>query len=368
MNRLILIGNGFDLAHGLQTSYCHFISDYLANAINDFQGKSPYDDPLIGMVKLIFSEKVPELEPINADNGLQVFKEYQKDKNYVITIKSKLFSKTLEKVDNLNWVDLENEYFDQLLSHRTRDSFDYRSVANLNLEFEFLKQKLNEYLSRHEKEFYTYSIFRDQFCENFCENFKKNDFVNLEVKVQKPNNLYILSFNYTATTLKYANKCAKMIKTQHNQIHGELNSKDNPVIFGFGDEYDKAYINFEDHKNKELLRHIKSFSYFKTTKYHDLLRFIEADDFQVYIFGHSCGLSDRTMLKHIFENDKCKSIKIFYHDQGDEQNDFTDKTYDLAKHFSDKGLLRKKLVSFQNSLAMPQVFRRHPSLWDPGEF
>ena len=29
MNRLIIIGNGFDLAHGLKTSYCDFIHDYL---------------------------------------------------------------------------------------------------------------------------------------------------------------------------------------------------------------------------------------------------------------------------------------------------------------------------------------------------
>ena len=28
MNRIILIGNGFDLAHGLQTGYKHFIDKY----------------------------------------------------------------------------------------------------------------------------------------------------------------------------------------------------------------------------------------------------------------------------------------------------------------------------------------------------
>ncbi len=29
MNRIVLIGNGFDLAHGLNTSYKHFICWYL---------------------------------------------------------------------------------------------------------------------------------------------------------------------------------------------------------------------------------------------------------------------------------------------------------------------------------------------------
>ncbi len=31
MNRLVIIGNGFDLAHGLPTSYKDFIDDYWAN-------------------------------------------------------------------------------------------------------------------------------------------------------------------------------------------------------------------------------------------------------------------------------------------------------------------------------------------------
>src|SRR5690606_18117762 len=100
-------------------------------------------------------------------------------------------------------------------------------------------------------------------------------------------------------------------------------SEDNPIIFGFGDEYDKSYGEFENFKNKELFRHIKSFGYFKTSNYHDLIRFLGEGDFQVYILGHSCGLSDRTMLKQVFENENCKSIKIFYHQLNDNTNDYT---------------------------------------------
>ncbi|MDR1763164.1 MAG: bacteriophage abortive infection AbiH family protein, partial [Dysgonamonadaceae bacterium] len=33
MNRIILIGNGFDLAHGLKTSYKDFINDFWINEI-----------------------------------------------------------------------------------------------------------------------------------------------------------------------------------------------------------------------------------------------------------------------------------------------------------------------------------------------
>ena len=33
MNRLIIIGNGFDLAHGIKTSYHDFILDYLKTCL-----------------------------------------------------------------------------------------------------------------------------------------------------------------------------------------------------------------------------------------------------------------------------------------------------------------------------------------------
>ncbi len=37
MNKLLIIGNGFDLAHGLKTSYNHFLLWYLDQAITTFK-------------------------------------------------------------------------------------------------------------------------------------------------------------------------------------------------------------------------------------------------------------------------------------------------------------------------------------------
>ena len=104
--------------------------------------------------------------------------------------------------------------------------------------------------------------------------------------------------------------------------------------------------------NNLLFEHIKSFGYFKTQNYHNLIRFIEDADYQVYIIGHSCGLSDRTMLKEIFENEKCKSIKIFYYSKTPFDNDYIEKTMEISRHFKDKGLMRKKIVSFPLSKSL----------------
>ena len=37
--------------------------------------------------------------------------------------------------------------------------------------------------------------------------------------------------------------------------------------------------------------------------------------YQIFIFGHSCGISDRTLLIMLFEHDNCASIKVFYHEK-----------------------------------------------------
>ena len=36
MNRLVIIGNGFDMAHGLKTSYMDFINWYWDQRVNSF--------------------------------------------------------------------------------------------------------------------------------------------------------------------------------------------------------------------------------------------------------------------------------------------------------------------------------------------
>ena len=49
MNRLILIGNGFDLAHGLKTGYNDFIIWYLKKCFKSAEESGSYDDGLINI-------------------------------------------------------------------------------------------------------------------------------------------------------------------------------------------------------------------------------------------------------------------------------------------------------------------------------
>lgn len=356
MNRLILVGNGFDLAHGLKTSYCHFMSYYLSKALTTFLHNMTYSDPLVDINWKDQNSRYVRYESISQEESLNTFKSLLENPNFTVQIKSPLLSETLDKIRAFNWVDLENEYFENLIKCNGMEGFDFEKVKKLNKEFEFIKTELEKYLAQHQNEFFNTYSYVDKCSKIFHEKINKSDLAIVDLQEDElPKNLLILSFNYTYTLDSFKAKCSSVIPTQLNYIHGELNSDENPIIFGFGDEYDKNYLDFEELKNKDILSHIKSFSYFKTSNYHNLLRFIESEEFQVYIFGHSCGLSDRTMLKHIFEHEKCKSIKIFYHERSETENDFTDKTYDISRHFSDKGSMRKKLVPFEKSTPMPQA-------------
>lgn len=353
MNRLILIGNGFDLAHNLKTSYCDFITDYISNSINYFYQNRASIDPLLE-IKYKFAGHTFSRFPItNSKTALEDLDTLRNNDYVSVTVKSSFLSSTLKRIKEINWVDLENDYFDQLISLKETIGFDFFRVKKLNDEFDFFKIKLEEYLTRHEKD--SEQAFTTKYSDIFCQYIEGKDIVTKPIGNQPPQKILLLSFNYTSTLEKYKEVCLKSIPTDLNYIHGELGSSTNPIIFGFGDEFNKDYLGFEDLKNKELLRHIKSFGYFKTTNYHNLIRFIDADDFQVYILGHSLGLSDRTMLKQIFEHDRCKSIKIFYHQIDKLNNDYTNKTFDISSHFTDKGMMRKKIVPFNLSYPMPQA-------------
>ena len=60
------------------------------------------------------------------------------------------------------------------------------------------------------------------------------------------------------------------------------------------------------------------------------------------------------MFKEIFEHPNCLSIKLFYHKKANSEDDYTEKTYELYRHFSDKNIMRKKIVDKQKCKAMPQ--------------
>lgn len=161
-----------------------------------------------------------------------------------------------------------------------------------------------------------------------------------------PSSVCVLNFNYTSLPLEYLKKI-KVIPTTYIPIHGELEGDDinnQGLVFGYGDELDKDYLEFENMNIDSLFEHIKSFKYLHFDHYRSLLEFINSKPFQVHLYGHSCGLSDRTLLNTIFENENCISIKNSYYSNNG-KDDYEQKSYAIARHFKSKADLRAKVVN-----------------------
>lgn len=361
INRLILVGNGFDLAHDMKTKYEHFILGYFQNclkeAINKFEpsletgSQICYRDELI-LISINSLAQKETLLQITTNNFTDLKKLIKiedpiiHNKTVSIKISSTFFSSIVNKLFHMKWVDIENYYYEELIkilsptknTYNPRGEIKVENLLKLNNDFDKIKHALEKYLSSidgpKEVEGLSHLIYEEAI----------SDMTKPEKKYELKN-VMILNFNYTETTQRYLNHNADLV-----HIHGELSNENNPIIFGYGDERDETYEKLEKAKVEGVFTHIKSFDYFKTDNYSRLLAFLESE-FDVYIMGHSCGLSDRTLLSTIFEHEKCRFIKIFYYK---DESEYRKTTYEVSRHFTDKALMRKRVLDFTKCVALPQ--------------
>ncbi|MFY7739207.1 MAG: AbiH family protein [Flavobacterium sp.] len=382
INRLIILGNGFDLSHKLKTKYSDFIEDYYSQI-----KESSWKDNFFEFLKpgYVF-ENMKSLKEIMNYLALRLEGEFslmlpEKNlhirRNPIINIHNHFFYEISRKIES-NWVDIEIEYFNKLLTALDQSSTNkiFEDISNLNKEIEAIAEKFETYLSEKVRPEIiskvnkkTAKLFDDnlindsesieEFLKEFPESYAKtirNDFL----RIWKDNNNWskfdetlILNFNYTNTAEElYADKL-KNFKTIN--IHGSLNDAGNPINLGFGDEMHKRYSDIEEKNENEYLRLMKSFAYTNNDNYRELFNFIEDKVFQVHIMGHSCGISDRTLLNAIFENKNCKSIKVFYHDYGNMKDNYSEVVRNISRHFNQKTLMRNKIVNKSLSSELPQL-------------
>lgn len=373
MNKLILIGNGFDLAHGLPTSYKDFIDDFWINIHLNYKKDSYKSFVYINdnyFRILNYHKEVNNFKDFE-ENLIKYQNEYNQEvdgyrdyelktrdsKCKIFHFTNDFFKKINSKNSIENWVDIENEYFSELkkISKLTFDGFDEvktkstrkEKVILLNQEFEQIKNLFEKYLFEKVVQKFDYNntekpsdwvgmsellkpiiITRAPFIKEKIEKLSKEfSFQEDDIEILKYRELVlsnaeikpiifesqILSFNYTPTVFSYyyfINRNFGDDICSRNYIHGEIYSKQNEINFGFGDEMDDFYKEIENIGDNEYLKNFKSFQYSNTTNYDDLLRYIDSEKFQVSILGHSCGLSDRLLLNTIFEHENCRSIKI----------------------------------------------------------
>lgn len=271
---IIIIGNGFDLAHNLKTSYGQFIN-YL---IDQSEKNCKHNEELFTIVR--------GSPPIIKNN----FK--LADKNYRISLKSLFFGKLLEEFSEKKWSDIECLYFQELKTTT--------NVYQLNKEFEIIKNKLAEYLSILET-------------NTIIDGF--NSFFN---KMKDSKSLF-LNFNYTDNFEK--NYFNRILQSTENQklinIHGELFNNENPIVFGYSASENEKQDLLKKNINEYLIN-IKSFNYKRKPIEKEItskLLTSQGEQLNVFILGHSCSISDGNILNEIFSNKNMTSINIMYYEK-----------------------------------------------------
>lgn len=398
MNRIVLIGNGFDLAHGLKTKYEHFIDWYwkdwgkrLLYSLNKTETDGLCSFKLKESVKLAnwayvwefhYQRRYP-LMPWDLNDVINRAKEDNDLCDYWI---SPFLQQICKSIETKKWVDIENEYYDLLAKCALKKRAE-TTVEELNQHLRTLQDKLVQYLSLvnqtnteiHEsiwnkiyspinpndisiekfsqlKEYIDWCVKQDNtywvskmqryeegfdsdYVNSYKEHYNENYYLDYPRPFMLPDYIMILSFNYTKTPHLYHNQNFFL-----NYIHGELDNPQN-IIFGYGDEMDKDYQSLKNLNDNGCLRNLKTIKYLETDNYRNALAFMNSAPFQVYIMGHSCGNSDRTLLNTLFEHKNCISIKPYYYIKEDGSDNYLDIIQNISRNFTDMKLMRDRVVN-----------------------
>ena len=395
MNRLVLIGNGFDKAHNFPTSYQEFINwywegrfEFLRKTFTAVSKKDLCELTVNGFPTWYnFFGQGPSV--LNEYNGVELFQELC-NRGICKATMSPLFERIHKSIETKGWVDIENDYY-ELLKKYVMDEAPESEIDALNKELHDLQELLVFYLKSIEisdriindgirqkiygvfetsdisiggqsalKEHIDSCFERDEIewqwlsqryeksglSKYYVDEYRKKyeetpNILSKEeppMELMLPNHIMLLNFNYTHTADLY---CKKSDIFTMNQIHGDLNNPKS-VIFGYGDELDNNYKTIVGKNENKFLGNIKSIKYLESDNYRKLLSFIESEPYQVLIMGHSCGNSDRTLLNTIFEHKNCVSIKPFYRKDKD---NYIELVQNISRNFTDMKLMRDRVVN-----------------------
>ena len=155
---------------------------------------------------------------------------YLSEKDIIFKFKSNFFKQICSK-DLTNWVDIETEYYKNLINIAKSSSLSEtdksKNVVILNKEFKLIKKLLYQYLKEEVCDKYDYRI--DDSNEIF--NYFKSEIDDINNSSLNSFSTLFLSFNYTPTARLYNDYLkSKLYNSNINYIHGEIDNDDNPIL------------------------------------------------------------------------------------------------------------------------------------------
>lgn len=359
--KILIIGNGFDLAHSLPTTYKDFLDfiklisfkygklfdyntqykledcneyikkyadDLFENIINDPNNNlnlNAYDIQKLKYKNIFDKLSKENREKIDVIMSIYEFSNIYVDKSKKFWIN--LFMELSYQYEN--WSDFETiisliiQHIDYFKNCKNENDDDRKKFLDSNLESLSTtilddKRNSNSYKSKIEemaKNIGGIKALEESLEELikilglYLEQITNKESINKikffeELDVDK-----VISFNYT-NTYEYLYDTDATSKAEYCFIHGKIqNSEGNNMVLGIDD-----YLKGEDaNLNLDFIRFKKYYQrlYKKTDcNYKNWLE--EKEEKEVHIYGHSLDISDKDILKEIIETEHTNTI-IYYH-------------------------------------------------------
>lgn len=337
-NKILVIGNGFDLAHELPTKYADFLSfckTILDNPDSEYKKAKLFNS----------NEKHLNEEQVNTITDLI---------NGNI-----LFNYLCKKSYNDNWCDFEEELYNILYSLNTLEiEFENSNVSSINIPIEHIATKVLldlKFVSLIGKRNLSIKKF------NNIKNKILNDFYNLCLALEiyinlKINNnhidLYLLdivnfnpdhviSFNYSNTYERHY--LSKFRNIDIHYIHGKAKyDKDNKyanIILGISSNFDsEAFIPYEKYYQRIVKR--------TGNKYKKWLisNTIKEEQVQIMFFGHSLDPMDKDIIIDLVESNNTEILIYYNNDE------------------SEKGIVKNLCMIFGKEKIINYVYGDYPKI------
>ena len=307
---ILILGNGFDLAHGLKTRYVDFLN-YCQEKYSTTRnvGVDNKNNFLLNnvWVKHFINKK------ITGDKWIDLEKEIYNVIAKLSTLPYFQNGVSHERYNNIAFIvqkDYKNFNFDGSKNYfKNSDTFVTRESHYVLIKdfIDFLYTQLRDFVKEFER-------YLKEEISSKIENAPK---YNLRINSKC---VSLLNFNYTDTceqiykiNFNYNNWG---IKTKAVYIHGKINGGDDcNLVLGtqsFNNEQIPVEFNiFKKHQQRHRYGTIET--------YQELLNEIKYPQ-KIYtpvfhIIGHSLDESDHNILRHILLANKKSVIKIYYHDE-----------------------------------------------------
>ena len=155
MNRIILIGNGFNLAHGLPTRYEDFINWYWEKRVDAFIGNlTPISEDYLCSIKMtsnnpnccwnVFAFTLPRY--INKPSGKEVIDSIASDSESFEFSLSPFFKNICTSIETKGWGDIEKEYYDLLRNSIISPDNCHYTISEINKQLHYIQELLAQYL------------------------------------------------------------------------------------------------------------------------------------------------------------------------------------------------------------------------------